>query len=189
MRCCAGVRPAAQQVRQTQMSRTNRNFIFAYALLVVLPLLGLAGVLKSGRRLAAPPAVDGLWSVHLETAASNTSPCSAVSDSLLPKSISISQSGTSFVLAVPGSPRIAAYGTVNGNSLHATWTAPAATPTAGFVDPHNCSGQAFYLLANLDRATGASVLTGSFSAADCPSCTPVAFRAERQSNATAQEGR
>lgn len=171
------------------MSSPNRNFIFAYALLVVLPLLGLAGILKSGRRLAAPPAVDGLWSVQLDTTAGGDGPCGVVSDSLLPKSISISQSGTSFVLAVPDNPQIAAYGTIGGNSLHATWTASVAAPTAGFVDPHNCSGQAFSLLASLDRTTGAGVLTGSFSALNCPSCTPVAFRAERQSNAPSKEGR
>src|SRR5579862_782019 len=162
------------------MSSTNRNFIFAYAFLVVLPLVGLAGILKSGRRLAAPPLIDGLWSIQLDTTADDPHPCSLVSNSLLPKSISISQSGRTFVLAVPGNPQITGSGTLDGNSLHATWTAPAAAPLAGSLDPHSCSGQVVSLLASLDRPTGGGVLTGSFSAADCPSCTPVAFRAERQ---------
>lgn len=171
------------------MSSTNRNFIFAYAFLVVLPLMGLAGILKSGSRLAAPAAIDGLWSVQLDSPAVAFSPCGVVANSILPKSISISQSGRSFVLAVPGNPQIAAYGTIDGNSLHAFWAASEARPISGSVDAHNCSARAFALLARVEDAQNPTVLTGSVSATDCPTCAPVGFHAERQSGAASKEGR
>src|SRR5208283_757233 len=48
-------------VRPARMSRTNRNFVFAYTFLVILPLAGLAGILKTGRNLTAPVSIDGVW--------------------------------------------------------------------------------------------------------------------------------
>jgi hypothetical protein len=55
------------------MSHTNRNFVVAYTLLVGLPLLGLAGVLRSGRNITAPISIDGTWKI--ETQSSSTQAC------------------------------------------------------------------------------------------------------------------
>lgn len=161
------------------MSSASRNFISAYALLVVLPLVGLAGILKNGRRLTAPPTIDGLWSVQ----ANDSGPCGNASNSVLQNSISISQSGRSFVLGVPGNPKIAAHGTLDGNNLRASLNASALS---GAAVPQGCSARAFTLIAKISRVADSSVLTGSLSAEDCPTCAPVAFRAERQ-NATASK--
>ena len=48
------------------MQNTSRNFVVAYIVLVGLPLAGLAGVLRSGRNLAAPMSVDGSWKVEAD---------------------------------------------------------------------------------------------------------------------------
>lgn len=45
------------------MTHANRNFAFAYVLLVALPLFGLARVLRSERKFSAPMSVGGLWTI------------------------------------------------------------------------------------------------------------------------------
>src|SRR5258708_37965571 len=79
--------------RKTQMSHTNRNFVIAYIFLVALPVLGLVGVLKSGRTLSAPFSVDGAWKIEPGAGSLSSSPCSAFLSSVLNAPISISQSG------------------------------------------------------------------------------------------------
>jgi Kef-type K+ transport system membrane component KefB len=50
------------------MSRSRRNFVFAYAFLVILPLAGLVGILRGGHNLKAPSPVDGVWNLHADPA-------------------------------------------------------------------------------------------------------------------------
>ena len=57
------------------MSRTNRNFLIAYVVLVVLPIAGLFGVLKHGRSLAAPISVDGVWRLDADLSQIAALPC------------------------------------------------------------------------------------------------------------------
>jgi hypothetical protein len=164
------------------MSGTNRNFVLAYAFLVVLPLIGLAGILKSGRGLAAPPAIDGLWSLQLETQ-QNPSSCDSVLAAIPGKTLSISQSGQSFILSVPSNPKITASGAVAGTAVRASLVFAESSTENGCANPHR-----FTLVASVDRPAGSTLLAGTLAPADCPSCASVAFRAERQASAPADGG-
>lgn len=165
------------------MSGTNRNFVLAYAFLVVLPLVGLAGILKSGRGLAAPPAIDGLWSLQPDSTQQNSSSCDGVLAAIPGRTISISQSGKSLVLSVPGNPKITASGTVDETAVRALLISAESSTENGCAGPHR-----FAMLASIDRQAGATFLTGTLAAADCPSCASVAFRAERQPSAPVNGG-
>src|ERR1700682_1969337 len=115
---------------ETRMSRTNRNFVFAYAFLVILPLVGLAGILKSGRNLTAPVSIDGVWTVYVDPAQLDSLPCGKVLASIPDKAILISQSGRSFVLSFPSGPKVVASGTLDGTTLRATLTPLESSETS-----------------------------------------------------------
>ena len=159
------------------MSGTNRNFVLAYAFLVILPLLGLAGILKSGRALAAPPSIDGLWSLQIDPAQVDSLPCDKVLAAISDKTISISQSGSVLALNFPSTSKITSLGTLDGTTVRASLNPPReSSPESG------CSGRKLSLLATIDRSAGSRSLVGTFSALDCPTCASVRFRAERQSS-------
>jgi hypothetical protein len=153
------------------MSSTGRNFGFAYALLVILPLIGLAGVLRNGRGLSAPAAIDGIWSFHFDPAR-NGSSCASFLAALPEKTFSISQSGTTFVLSASGDPKISGSGTLAGTKFKAAFA--STEPADG-----GCRGHQSILVAELGREQGLDKLAGTLSTADCPSCAAVAFHAER----------
>ena len=164
------------------MSGRGRSFVFAYAFLVVLPLFGLAGVLRNGRHLSAPPAIDGLWRFQIDAGEGNG--CGIFLASIPDKLISISQSGKSFILSVPSEPAIAAAGTIEGNTLRASLTSRKSS------SQNSCSGATeFNLVAKVDGQANSSLITGVLSDANCVSCAAVPFKAERQKDATSKAGR
>jgi hypothetical protein len=157
------------------MSGTNRNFVLAYAFLVILPLLALAGILKSGRSLQAPPSIDGLWTLQLDPSHINSLPCGKVMAAAPDKTISISQSGRSLALRFPGST-ISSSGVLDGTIVRAVVTLPSESSS-----DDNCGAAGkFALVASLDRPIDSKFLTGTISTPDCPTCAVAAFRAERQ---------
>lgn len=165
------------------MSRTNRNFVFAYAFLVILPLAGLAGILKSGRNLTAPVSIDGVWIVHVDPAQLDSLPCGKVLAAIPDKAILISQSGRSFVVRFPSGPKVVASGTLDGTTLRATLTPPESSSET------SCTGaRQLAMLATVVRGADASSLVGALSVPNCPTCTSVAFHAERQAAATPKGG-
>src|SRR5712691_9738620 len=105
-----------------RMSHTNRNFVIAYILLVGLPLLALAGVLKSGRSLNAPFSVDGAWKLDAEAAHASTAPCGGFLSSVSNSQISISQSGTSLVIGLGGKTTTS---TLSGKTIKAQFAGAA----------------------------------------------------------------
>jgi|HubBroStandDraft_4_1064222.scaffolds.fasta_scaffold34910_2 hypothetical protein len=157
------------------MSRTNRNFVFAYAFLVILPLVGLAGILKSGRSLTAPVSIDGAWIVQVDSAQLDSLPCGNVLTAIPDKAMVISQSGKSFVLSFPSGPKVTASGTLDGTTLRASITSPESSSET------SCTGTPqLSLVATVDRRAESSFLVGALSAPSCPTCASVGFRAERQ---------
>jgi hypothetical protein len=155
------------------MSRTNRNFVLAYAFLVILPLAGLAGILKGGRRLTAPVSIDGAWIVQVDSAQLDSLPCGNVLTAIPDKAMVISQSGKSFVLSFPSGPKITASGTLDGTTLRASITSPEPSSET------SCTNQ-LSMLATVDRRADANFLVGALSAPSCPTCASVGFHAERQ---------
>jgi hypothetical protein len=166
------------------MSHTNRNFVFAYIFLVVLPLVGLAGILKAGRGMAAPVSIDGLWTMRADSAQVVSQPCDKVLADVSNKTIAIAQSGRSFVLSFPSEPKLTASGTLDGTNVRALLNWPAESYDSSCV-----GGRELSLLASVDRRVDSNLLTGTLSMPNCPSCAPVGFHAERQAPATPKGGR
>lgn len=167
------------------MSRTNRNFVFAYAFLVILPLAGLAGILKSGRSLTAPVSIDGEWILQVDPAQLDSLPCGKFLATIPDKAMVISQSGKSFVLSFPSGPKIIASGTLGGATLRATLTQAESSREV------NCTGERqLSLFATVERKTDGTFLSGALSVPDCASanCPSVAFRAQRQATVTPRGG-
>lgn len=153
------------------MSHTNRNFVIAYILLVGLPLLALAGVLRSGRNLNAPFSVDGTWKVDAAAARASAEPCAAFLSSASNSPLSISQSGTSLVIGLGGRTTT---GTLNGKTIKAQFAG------AGSSNPTECGDRSLTLTATLDPLAKPRTLSGRLSVEGCASCAPLEFRAVKQ---------
>lgn len=103
----------------TRISRTNRNFAIAYVLLVGVPLLGLAGVLKAGHALTAPISVGGAWTLE-------TSPATSFGQTLRNSVLTISQSGSELVVSLNNGWTTTGAGTLAGDVIDAAMPLPAA---------------------------------------------------------------
>jgi hypothetical protein len=160
------------------MSHVHRNFILAYALLVALPVVGLIGVLKSGRRLSAPISVDGVWQLQADPARLAAVPCGQLLADT--PALTISQSGRNFTLSVSNSLKSAASGVIEGTTLKAS-----LMPSSAWSAEGGCGdNRELSLVATVDPTAAPRTLVGVLSVNDCPSCASVAFRAVRQAPPT-----
>lgn len=159
------------------MSANNRNFVLAYALLVVLPLGGLGAVLKLGRHLSAPASVDGVWSVQVDRAQLASFPCGKSLLAAPLNTFAISQSGRSFTLT-ENPPRVTAVGTIEDKTLRAK----LASSPAGSGD-EQC-GQ-LSLEATLDLSAPGKTLVGTLAGGD----HRAGFRAQLQTADSSTGGR
>ncbi len=163
------------------MTHSNRNFVFAYVLLVALPVVGLAGVLRSGRNLPAPMSVVGLWKVNANQDQFAALPCGK--SLLAPNAaFTISQSGRAFTLNAPNSALSAATGTVEGNTISAT-----LIPSAVAAKENGCGEHSLSLTATVDTKARPRSLQGMLRVQDCPGCSAVDFRGIRDEQAKAKE--
>jgi hypothetical protein len=164
------------------MSHTSRNFVVAYVLLVGLPLLGLAGVLKSGRSLVAPISVDGVWKIEADasrlSSQSASQSCDETVSSFAAGSVAISQSGKSLVLTFSDSSKTVASGVLEGKSLTASFV-----PARDASRDNRCGDQLITLAAVIDPRVEPRSLNGVLSVNGCSSCAPLEFRAVRQPRA------
>lgn len=155
--------------------------MFAYVLLVALPLVGLAGVLRSGRNLYAPMSVGGLWKVN---ANQDQLAALACGKSLLAQNaaFTISQSGKAFTLNFANSAWAAASGAVVGNTINATLI-PSAIATK---DP-GCAEHSLLLAATVDTSATPRSMQGTLRAENCPGCAAIEFRGIRSELVNAKE--
>jgi len=162
----------------TAISHTNRNFVIAYILLVGLPLLGLVGILKSGRRLAAPFSVDGAWKIESGASRPPASPCGNFLSSVSNAPLSISQSGKSLVVTLRGGTKTTT-GTLDGKTVRAQFagTVRSGTDKSGAAE---CGDGSLTLAATLDPLAEPRTLSGTLSVEGCGSCAPLEFRAVKQ---------
>jgi hypothetical protein len=159
------------------MSHRSRNFVVAYILLVGLPLLGLAGVLRSGRKLTAPISVDGVWKIEADAGRLAVPSCDKPASAF--SSVVISQSGKSLVLTFNNAARTVSSGGLEGKNLKAS-----VVPVRDLSDKGGCGDdQAVMLTATVDPNTEPRSMTGLLSVNACPSCVPVKFHAVRQPRA------
>jgi hypothetical protein len=161
------------------MSRTNRNFLIAYAVLVVLPIAGLFGVLKHGRSLAAPISVDGVWRLQADLNQLAALPCGSSLASTQFAAVTISQSGKNFTLSLNNGAKATASGVLEGTTLKA-----AVLPSAAWASQQGCgTDRVLTLMATVDPKSEPRTLAGLLTVNDCSSCAPVELRAVRESQA------
>jgi hypothetical protein len=166
------------------MSRTGRNFVVAYILLVGLPLLGLAAVLRVGRSISPPISIDGNWRIEADASRLSTQPCGKTLSSFANGSLGISQSGKTLVLTFDNASRTSAMGSLDGNVIKVS-----SVPLRDSAGDPACGGnQSPTLTATVDAKTEPKSLTGTLSVSGCASCAPVTFRAVRQPKAAAVGG-
>ena len=157
------------------MPHTSRNFVVAYILLVGLPLLGLAGVLRTGRSLVAPISIDGTWKIQADTSRVSGPSCTKTVTSLLNSSLVISQSGKSLALTFNTPSKIPASGSLDGTSLKALIAPPRDSAAEA-----DCSGDLLpTITASIDPKSEPRTLSGTLSVSGCASCAAVEFRAVR----------
>jgi hypothetical protein len=163
------------------VSHSNRNFAVAYVFLVALPIVGLAGILRSGRSLKAPISVDGVWNLQVAGTKGTFSPCMSALGLDRDTPVTISQSGENFVINS---------GKAAGNGLVAGLTLQASLKPAGSVPATpNCGGDGSVLLAaTVDAKASPRVLSGALSVAGCLSCESVEFHAVKQSSTQKKGG-
>jgi hypothetical protein len=154
------------------LSRTNRNFVIAYVVLVGLPLLGLVGVLKAGHGLRAPTSVDGLWTLEASAA--------LCGQRLQNSTMNISQSGQSLVVSLDNGLNITGSGTLSVTAIDAAFSIPATA-----VD--RCGGATLLLNAAIDPKEEPKTMHGTISVKDCASCSQVTYRAARQTHSMKKE--
>jgi hypothetical protein len=153
------------------MKRSNRNFLLAYLLLVALPVLGLVGVLRSGRNVTAPAAIGGVWKLQANTDPAANFGCGkplTAEDA----AFTISQSGQTFTLSLVNSPMASASGVIDGTTVKAVLMPGAAGLGA-------CSHR-LVLTAMIDTRVDARSMQGKVSLDDCPDCSVIEFHALRE---------
>jgi hypothetical protein len=158
------------------MSRTNRNFLIAYAVLVVLPVAGLFGVLKHGHSLTAPISVDGVWRLQADLSQLAALLCGSSLASTQYAAVTVSQSGKNFTLSLNNGPKATATGVVEGTTLKAS-----VLPSAAWARQAGCgSDHVLTLVATVDPKSEPRTLAGLLTVSECPACTPVELRAVRE---------
>jgi hypothetical protein len=161
------------------MSHINRNFILAYIFLVGLPVVGLVGVLKSGRTLVAPVSIDGVWQVQADPVALATLPCGRTLALDPEKLLTISQSGKTFTLSFSNDTKSISSGVIDGTML----TSSIILSSAWAAEKGCSDRRELALLATVDPKAEPRSLQGKMSVSNCSSCVPVEFRAVRQTPA------
>ncbi len=158
------------------MSHTNRNFIIAYIILVGLPIVGLAGALKSGRTLTAPLSVDGLWTLQVDPVQLASLPCAKSLAPVQDTTLAISQSGKNFTVSLASWPKSIGSGRIEGTKLTASLVPPDLwTSQAGCGSVRELS-----IVAAIDGSADSRSVLGTLSVNDCPSCAPLRFHGSRQ---------
>ena len=162
------------------MTHSNRNFVFAYALLVALPMFGLAGILRSGRKLSAPISISGVWKINANQDQLAAFPCRQL---LLAENstFTISQSGRAFTLSLSNSAFSATSGAIEGNTINAT-----LIPAAVGAQDAGC-GEPLSLTAIVDSKAKPRSFEGALRAENCSGCAALEFRGIREEHAKAKE--
>lgn len=157
------------------MKYTKRNFILAYVLLVLLPLLGLTQVLKRGHNLTAPISVGGHWKMQIDPESLAGLPCGSLLLASQKTDFTISQSGKTFTLSF-ASPPISTSGTIEGTSVKAD-----IPPSSWEAKQAGCSGGHGLSLTGIVNSKAAPPsLRGVLSVNECQACARVELHAVRE---------
>jgi hypothetical protein len=154
----------------------NKNFAAAYLILVIIPILGLASVLRSGSKLIAPSAIGGHWKMQANAPSLAPLPCTGSMATMRDADFTISQSGRYFALRFANSVMPSASGLIEGTTIKASIPLlPKGVKEVG------CSGgHVFSLVATLDFKATPNFMAGRLSVDDCAACPSAEFRAVRE---------
>lgn len=160
------------------MTHINRRFALGYLLLVIVPIIGLGGILRSGGKLTAPPAIGGVWKMHVRAESLAFLPCARAFTMLRDVEFTVSQSGKDFTLNFANWETSAASGTIDGTRIKANIL--ASTQRAAQA---GCSGgRVLSLTASLDSEATPKLILGVLALNDCATCAPAEFRAVREAD-------
>ena len=154
----------------------SRTFAIAYTFLVALPVLGLVGVLRSGRVLSAPLSVEGIWKLQADSNQLPALSCASYFASPRGTSVAISQSGKDLTVNLVGMPDLTAAGVMEGTTLKALFQPFREGASQAHCQIH----RGLLLVATVDGKPNRRSLTGSLSVAGCLSCPPVGIHGVRQ---------
>lgn len=166
-----------------RISSTNRNFVIAYIILVGMPLLGLAGILRSGRGLSAPISVDGVWKLSTDTANQPSGRCGKSLASLQDWLLTISQSGKELVVSLNNGSSATGSGVIEGTTLNAT--VPLREASAN--EPGCAIDGVLTLSATINPKAEDRSMQGTISVSGCTSCSGVKYQAVRQTRSARTE--
>jgi hypothetical protein len=142
-----------------------------YPLLVGVPALGVAGVLRAGARLQAPPAIGGAWSVEAAARPADT----ACASRYAPAELRVSQSGVHLTLTWGKA-------TLRGRIADGALTAVEARDGGG------CADGPLRIDVPLSRERRPGTLRGTVSVEGCADCPRVPFDATRKAPAPTRGG-
>jgi hypothetical protein len=155
----------------------NSKFVAAYAMFVILPILGLAGILTYGRALTATVSIGGWWQLQANSGELPQALCAEP----LPAGgipVEVVQSGKNLDIKL-ATGRTVATGVIAGHMIRVSFDGARSTPgKMGCAD-----SRALILTAQLDSQNDSGVAKGGLSVDGCVSCKPVEFRAVRKSKA------
>lgn len=158
------------------MVSANKNFVAAYLILVIIPILGLIGVLRSENKLVAPTAIGGLWKTQGNAQNLAAWPCARSVATMRDVGFTISQSGKYFTLNFANSAAPSASGFIERTTVKIK-----LLPSAEWFKEMECSGgNVFSLIATLDSEVNPSSMAGFLSVDNCAVCSPAEFRAFRE---------
>jgi hypothetical protein len=162
------------------MFRKNLKFVISYLIFVGVPVIGLAGILRAGRALAAPVSVGGVWKVdgNANAAALDALPCVG---RFLPRntSLSIMQSGRNLKLSLNNGSKVTAWG--SGLSDRRAIKGSLAASQLSEDEIACGSERRMTLSATVDTDSAHRSMSGTMAVDGCSSCQPVEFHAVRTS--------
>ena len=158
----------------------NKRFVIAYIFLVGLPLVGLVGVLKTGRGLQAPLSINGVWKLESDDPTLLAQLCMRSVAPLRDTDAVIAQSGNSFAIHL----EYLRSGTVGWGTIQNTTLWAAIPETGDFA----CGpDRAITLRGTVNPNTMPRSMRLVISIASCASCVPVEFHAVLQASPGGKE--
>jgi hypothetical protein len=153
----------------------SKNFAVTYVFLVILPIFGMVGILRSGQNLEAPTSVDGVWTIQAANIKGTMPSCMRALGIDLDTPITISQSGKKFAISTG---KTTGSGLIEGTTLRAP-----LVPAGTLLPTSNCGGDGSVLFtATLEVKASPRVLSGLMLFAGCASCESVKFHAIKQAS-------
>jgi hypothetical protein len=151
--------------------------VLSYIVLVGSPLLGLLGILRTGRHLTAPTAVRGVWDLEADFAPLASTACGALLATMRQPSLTISQSGTRLLFSIHDPAETGIPGAIQDSALTMGWEGREPGRGSGEIceDP-----PALYLKATVLHRGGKREMTGILGIDGCEKCLPIHFRAFSQ---------